>query len=676
MVEWCRVRFLPDEKTVKVKKGTDLRTAAVLAGIDLRSGCGGEGTCGRCAVIVREGSVTKGEGNLSRRLRNMRCVLACRAWVEGDVVVEVLPESRLGLGTRTVESMASLGDESAADRYAFDPVARCVSVRLEEPSLESNAPDATRLMRCLKQQGLAAETGLDIEALRRLPEALRAARWNVDAICGDYGDRRAIFDVLPAGRSTVLGVAIDVGTTTVTVDLVDMKTGGFIGRRSDYNRQARYGDDVISRIIHADEGGSQNRSGLADLKEAVLETVNDLILSLAASAGFVPEDVKAAQISGNTTMSHLFLGIPPRYIRLEPYIPAANEFPVVLARELGLEIHPRAPVHTVPAVASYVGGDIVAGVLAVGMDRSDDLVLFIDIGTNGEMVLGNSEWMVGCACSAGPCFEGSGMTCGMRAMPGAIQKVVIRPEAFSTSPRDPGDVLVRTIGGAPPVGICGSGMIDALAEFWRSGVIDRSGRFSSDLKTDRLRKTDEGYEFVLVRAEDSGTGRDIVMTQGDVENLLRAKAAVFAGIRSLVSAVGVDFEDVSRIYVAGGFGNFVDLEEAVTIGLIPDAPRNKYRFVGNTSVYGSRLCLLSSEAREKAGEIARMLTYLELSVGNAFMEEFVSALFLPHTNLDLFPSVARWVESDGSTKGGAKLREAGEELDGTRDARTLAAGMD
>ncbi|HHY39456.1 MAG TPA: DUF4445 domain-containing protein, partial [Clostridia bacterium] len=456
MAKECRVKFLPDEKTVMVKKGTDLRTAAVLAGIDLRSGCGGEGTCGRCAVIVREGTVTRGEGNLSRRLKRMGCVLACRAWVEGDAVVEVLPESRMGLGAYTVESLASPEDESAADRYALDPIARCVSVRLDEPSLESNAPDATRLMKSLKREGPTDKTSLDMEALRRLPETLRAAGWDVDVVWGDYGDRTAVFDVLPSGRSKILGVAIDIGTTTVTVDLVDLKTGGFIGRRSDYNRQARYGDDVISRIIHADEGGSREKSGLEDLREAVLETINDLVISLVTSSGFDPEDIKAAQVSGNTTMSHLFLGIPPRYIRLEPYIPAANEFPTGFAGELGLAIHPRAPVHTVPAVASYVGGDIVSGVLAVGMDRSDDLSLFIDIGTNGEMVLGNSDWMVGCACSAGPCFEGSGMTCGTRAIPGAVWKVMVRGEEFSASRRDPGDVLVRTIGGAPPIGICGS----------------------------------------------------------------------------------------------------------------------------------------------------------------------------------------------------------------------------
>lgn len=331
-------------------------------------------------------------------------------------------------------------------------------------------------------------------------------------------------------------------------------------------------------------------------------------------------------------MAHLFLGLSPKYIRLKPYIPTANTFPPVRAGDLGLAVNPRAWVLSFPAVASYVGGDIVAGVLATRIAWEEPLTLFIDIGTNGEMVLGNRDWLISCACSAGPAFEGGGITFGMRAMKGAIERVEIDPETF--------EVEVKAISGYRPMGICGSGLIDLIAKMRRVGLIDRTGHFQLDKKTPRLRETEDGdVEFVLVWGQDTECGKDIVITESDIKTLIRSKGAVFAGIQSLLRTVGLDLEAIDRILIAGGFGNYLNVADAVEIGLLPDLPPAKYRFVGNTAVKGAKLGLLSRPALEEAKEIASRMTYVELSVGTTFMDEFVSALFLPHTNLSLFPSV-------------------------------------
>jgi uncharacterized 2Fe-2S/4Fe-4S cluster protein (DUF4445 family) len=329
-------------------------------------------------------------------------------------------------------------------------------------------------------------------------------------------------------------------------------------------------------------------------------------------------------------MTHLFLKVSPKYLRLEPYIPAATNFPAVKAETLGLAINSNAPVITVPSVASYVGGDITSGVLATGFTRSEKLTLFIDIGTNGELVLGNNEWLATCACSAGPAFEGSGISCGMRAMDGAIDHIDIDIDTL--------EVKCRTIGNKKALGICGSGLIYSLSEMIGAEIIDRAGKINEGKDTQRIRRGDEGLEYVIVWADESGSLQDIVITEGDVKNLLRAKGAIFAGIRCMLQQVQLSVEDIERVYIAGGFGNYINIEDAINIGLLPDLPIEKYEFVGNTSVQGAMLMLLHKDALDEALKLANHMTYLELSVGNLFMDEFISAMFIPHTDLSLFPS--------------------------------------
>ena len=693
----CKVTFVPDNLTMTVAQGTTLRQAAAMAGIELKSNCGGEGTCGQCLVKVVAGSADAArylEGNVPAKRRAEGYVPACRTQVAGDLTIEVPDFARLAQHRVLVEKIRK-GEvlteegEDLVGRFGLDPLLRRVDLKLDAPTLTENASDWTRLVAALRREAgvPSLSVGADLEFLRRLPRVLREGDWNVavwvrgwsgvgalgaagrgasgngsaEATFSDVAPKVLAVDVAPlagagkdagkgagkdrgASASGSFGLAVDIGTTSVVASLLDLDHGTTLATRGTFNRQARYGDDVITRIIHAGE----SPQGLDDLNAAVVESLNELVDGITATAGVRATDIRAVVAAGNTTMEHLFLRLPPDFIRLEPYIPAAIEFPIVAAGELGLRVNPAAPVRCVPSVASYVGGDITAGVLVTGVAERDEVTLFIDIGTNGEMVLGNRDWMVSCACSAGPCFEGGGITHGLRAVPGAIERVEVGPGY---------EVEVATVGGAEPKGICGSGLVDALAKLREAGIIDRAGKFH-EVDSPRYRLGPDGPEFVLWRSaaaggaagggrrdsggaprDNGGAPREIVITEADVKNLIRAKGAVYAGIRSLLAAVNLGLGDIHRIYIAGGFGNYLNVRDAIRIGMLPDVAPSRYRFVGNTSAKGARAALLSRKAFEATRELAAMITYLELSAGRGFMEEFVSALFLPHTDLTQFPSV-------------------------------------
>ncbi|HUW66403.1 MAG TPA: ASKHA domain-containing protein [Spirochaetia bacterium] len=621
------VRFLPDDVTVTVTEGESLLVAAVKADIPIRGSCGGKGTCGRCRMTVREGRVrSAGYGKLTAEEIAEGSVLACQSVLETDVLVEVPPESRLA--AHQVEQAEGVIEDSDPCRHdTCEPLYRRVELILSPPTLDDPRDDASRLKTAIRQATGLEAVDLDPEILPALPRVLREQNWRIAALL-EEGDRRTrVVAVTGPGEEPLYGLAVDIGTTTVVVHLIELGTMTTVGVRGTYNGQAVYGDDVISRIMHAGDG----ENGLPQLQSSVMATINDLTAELLREKGITPSDVKVAMCAGNTTMTHLFLGIDPGYIRLEPYTPTVNEPPPVRAGRLGLAIHPRALVHCLPGIASYVGGDITAGALYTGMAREEALTLFVDIGTNGEMVLGHQEWLVACSCSAGPAFEGSGIKFGMRAMDGAIERVAVS--------KGGGRVEVATVGSMPPVGICGSGLIDMLSALRRAGVIDRSGQFTAEPDTPRVRDGEDGREFVLVWRDRTGRGTDITINEAEIKNLIRAKGAVFAAIRTMLSMVGLPVEAIERIIIAGGFGRYINIREAINIGLLPDLPLEKYSYVGNSSVKGARLVLLSRKAREQARELAGKMTYLELSVGNDFFDEFVSALFLPHTDMTLFPSV-------------------------------------
>lgn len=621
---------MPEGINVEVDKGTNLLDAANAAGITLKSSCGGQGTCGRCCVKVLEGKVEGGNGNMSKSKREEGYILACTATVEdGDVTVDFPESSRLS------EHQVLLDDslDEVIKEHQLEECDSCddafvkkVQVTMTEPTLMENVDDYNRLSAELK--GILGTENITIsyDALRTLPAKVREQDWKVTVTCVMSDDAAEIIRVEAGHVDTPpYGIALDIGTTTVVAALVDLASGKKLHQAGTFNRQAGMGDDVISRIVYTEE----EKDGLAEIQKVVIETINDLLDEIYEEQGITAEDVSAMMVAANTTMIHLFLGIEPKFIRREPYIPGAQDVPVLKAKELGVKIHDNGAIICFPSVASYVGGDIVSGALLTGIEKQEEFWLFIDIGTNGEMVLGNSDLLMCCACSAGPAFEGGGIQFGMRAMDGAIEKIVID---------DDFNVSYATVNNAAPVGICGSGLIDCLSTLRTAGIINRQGKMQN-VNTDRMRTGDEGPEFVLVYAAESGCGKDIVITEADVENLIRAKAAVFAGIRIMLAKMELPLEAVSKILIGGGFGNYLNLKDSIRIGLLPDLPAEFYSFIGNSSLKGAYMALLSRSVFKHSIELGQSMTYLELSDGNEFYDEYVQAMFLPHTDMSLFPSL-------------------------------------
>jgi uncharacterized 2Fe-2S/4Fe-4S cluster protein (DUF4445 family) len=450
--------------------------------------------------------------------------------------------------------------------------------------------------------------------LKKLPAVLRKANWKVTVTVA-FGSKNEITEIEPGKVEQNFGIAIDIGTTTVAAALVDLASGKVIDSETEYNRQIPLGEDVLSRITYAQNGG------LAELNKKIIETINSLSGKLLSRNSFDKQEVSSAIIAGNTIMTHLFLELDPEYIRVEPYIPIANHLPSINASDLGLEMDDYAKIYCVPGVSSYVGGDVVADIIACSMHKKDNLCLLIDLGTNGELVLGNKDWMLSCSCSAGPAFEGIGIEKGMRAAEGAVENISISGKKIN----------FKVIGGVEPKGICGSGMIDLLSEMLNENIIDRAGDFNS---VDERVKIDAGIKKFYI-------AKEVWVTEADIKNLIRTKAAIFAGCRTLLGSVDKDFKDIDEIFIAGGLGSSLDVEKAVQIGLLPDIDRKKFKFIGNGALAGAHAVLLSKQKRNESVALGKKISYLELSTENKFMDEFTSALFIPHTNLDLFPSVKK-----------------------------------
>lgn len=523
-MEKCNVTILPEKITVSVLKGTSLLLAARKAGIDIESPCGGNGTCGKCAVKLISGEAKiLDDAHLSQDLKNLGFVLACRTRVIEDIVIDVPFSSRL-TKHKVVLSNKRTRFNKDNDYFAktpMNPLCKKLYVSMGLPDLSNNLSDMERLKtQVLKQYGIN-NIKASLSCLRSLPKVLRDGNFSITITVFEEAGVFEIID-LEAGESKepTYGIAVDIGTTTIVVNLLELSTGKIIDKAGTYNKQSIYGSDVISRIIFSEE----NENGLELLHKSIINDLNELINEVIKKAKISKSKISAMVCAGNTVMSHFFLKLPAENLRLEPYIPAMTKPPIVRASELGIIINPSAPIVTLPSVSSYVGGDITAGVLATMINSSDKLTLFIDIGTNGELVLGNNEWMVTCSCSAGPAFEGSGISCGMRAMDGAIDFIEIDRFTLETS--------VRTIGNQKPVGICGSGLIYSLSEMMEVGIIDRAGKIIEKKNQKRIRYGADGLEFIVVSKDKTANNQDIVITEGDIKNLLRAKGAIFAGIIS------------------------------------------------------------------------------------------------------------------------------------------------
>ena len=632
------VTFDTDHDPVVVKTGSLLSEAAQLAGVDLNQPCGGQGRCGRCALQIIEGSVRRRSTiRLSEQDLDQGFALACQTVVEGDIKVSVPEQEKI---ERLLTTDRTAAEVTVPKGYDFnrDQVIRAFPLTLTPPDMSDQIDDWSRLSTGLRQQAGIEGVQVSLTLLRRIGSVLRECDWEVTAILdlgsGENQDEPPrLIELLP-GKELIppplWAAAIDIGTTTITVWLVDLITGKVEAQTAQYNKQIARGEDVVSRIIFAGKDGGQEK-----LRNLVVETINELLeiacKRIKSDPPLLPIQILKATIVGNSTMIHLALGIPPENIRLMPFTTTINQVPVLTGREMGLIIHPEATIDCLPGVASYVGADITAGVLSAGLDDTEHVTLFMDVGTNGEIVLGSREWMVTCACSAGPAFEGAGVASGMRATKGAIEDIWINDANLEPT--------FRVIGGVKPRGICGSGLIALLAEMFLTGVIDKSGNFVDSSKTPRIRQGEHGWEYVICDGNETSDGNDIVITHVDVDNLLRAKAAIYAGFSVLANSVGIPLEWVEQVLIGGSFGKYINVEKAIEIGLLPDLPWDKFQFLGNTAVRGAYLALLDRKARQKINEIASRMTYIELSADNTFYDAFISALFLPHTDLSRFPSV-------------------------------------
>jgi uncharacterized 2Fe-2S/4Fe-4S cluster protein (DUF4445 family) len=619
--------------TITASTGTLVSEAAAKASIEIGQPCGGQGRCGRCIVQVSTGNIRRRSSlRLTPEDISLGYALACQSVIEGEAEIFVPAQEKIERRLTTDRSVSEAGVPAGYDFSWSQPI-RMIDLEMVPPSMDDQSDDWSRLQKAFKTQAGIENVTCSITFLQHIGFELRNSNWKIRAIV-DVSDKEIGTPVkiicLTPGRTEenmpLWSLAIDIGTTTVSVWLIDLTTGKVRAQVAEYNGQISRGEDVISRIIFAskDMGGEE-------LQSKVVETINRLTLEACNRVGTTPDQVYKAVVAGNSTMIHLLLGISPASIRYSPFITTVNHPPRILAKEIKLNIHPDGIVDCLPGIASYVGADITAGVLSSGMFATEKLTLFMDVGTNGEIVLGNQDWLVSCACSAGPAFEGAGVVDGMRATKGAIEEIWVNTSSYEPT--------IRVIGGGKPRGICGSGLIALLAELFLAGVLDKAGNVNTTLNTTRVREGDRGGEYIIAWGSETESGKDIAITRVDIDNLLRAKAAIYAGFSVLSEQVGVILEDAEQILIGGSFGKYINVEKAIQIGLLPDVPWERFQFLGNTSILGAYYALLSSDSRMKIRDIANNMTYIELSADNTFYEAFMSAMFLPHTDLNRFPSV-------------------------------------
>jgi len=635
-----KITFLPDNAVISVEPGTELLDAAREAGVSIQAPCGGKGSCGKCIVKIVDGHIeSDSQGILSSELEADGFVLACKSKViNSDLVIEVpRQEGREGgKFTDADEDVSLVRHELLPNKWNYDPLAVKWNIVVPEPELEDGLSDLDRLTRRLQLEWGKKKFIYPLEVIRNLPEVIRKEQGNITVTLIREPEQYHVIHIEP-GNTAVhhYGIAVDIGTTTIAVRLVYLPLAECVATENDYNDQITCGLDVISRINYA-----RKPERLEELRQRVLNSVNKLIERVCKVKEIKPSDICNAVVSGNTTMIHLLLGINPEYIRLEPYTPAVLETPFLEAGELGININSNAWIYFSPNVGSYVGGDITAGILCTSLATDSEAInLFIDIGTNGELVVGNNDFMMTCACSAGPAFEGGGIEFGMRAALGAIEKVYIEPET--------GKCSSLTVGNVKPVGICGSGMISLIADLFLTGWLNSAGKLNRDRKSDSIRTDGRIASYVIAHGADTEHGKDIVISETDIDNIIRAKAAIYSACSMMLEQIGITFDDLENIYIAGGFGRYLDLDKAVVLGLVPDLPKEKFNYIGNSSLTGSYMVLVSQEFREKQIELAKKMTYLELSTEPSYMDQYTGALFIPHTDMGRFPGVSRKLMSSG-----------------------------
>ena len=639
-----RIRFLPHNKEISVAEGQALIRAAMEAGVHVNASCGGEGVCGKCRVIIEAGSV---EGGITEKLsageqkKGLR--LACQSLITSDLTVRIPIESEVDASVLNMQAtprraarIQEMDLEELKEKGLFVPPVERRYLELPEPNVQDNLADVTRLVSYLKLKHDEHRLDVDLSVIRKIPDILRQDGFKITATLArsvHEGSKTRIINVQPGNATDRnFAIAMDIGTTTIYGQVIDLINGKVLSQYGEFNGQISYGEDVISRIVYAEKPG-----GLDKLQEVVIKTINKVLDKIIKRAKIDPDEISTITLAGNTTMTQLMLKVNPRNIRRSPYVPASTLYPPFKAMDLGMALGDHVTALVYPAISSYVGGDIVAGVMGSGIYRAEELTLFMDIGTNAEIVIGNKDWLACAAASAGPAFEGGGITFGMRATKGAIEDFSLDPLTL--------EPMNITIGNVRPKGICGSGLITIVAVLFEMEVIDNLGKFNRDLDTDRIRENDGVYEYVLAWKDETQIDREIVLTEIDIENLIRAKGAMYSGCMTLLSEVGMGIQDIEKILLAGGFGSYVDLEKAMTIGLLPETDPSKVVFVGNGSLMGAKMSALTNRIRRDVVEVTKKMTNFELSETVSYMDNYVAALFLPHTDLDNFPKLKSRLET-------------------------------
>ncbi len=635
-----KVKFYPHGREIRVPADRNLIRAALDAGVHINASCGGKGVCGKCRVLIQEGRV---QGGVSEQLTpeelDQGYRLACQSEIQSDLQVEIPVESELDASVlnmpptpRRTAKIKQVDLQDFKEKGLFMAPVEKKFLELPEPTAQDNSSDVTRLINFLKLKHHEHKLEVDLQVIRKISDVLRKQDFQVTATLSrpvHPGNKTGIINIHCGDTAkSNYAVAMDIGTTTVYGQILDLNSGEVLSEYGDFNAQMSYGEDIITRIVHAEKG-----NGLQELNQAVLKTANSVIGKIIHKSGIDPEHISTLTIAGNTTMTQLLLKLNPRYIRRSPYVPTCTLFPPLRAQELGFNLDRHVLALIYPAVSSYVGGDIVSGVMGSLMYRAEEITLYMDIGTNAEIVIGNKDWMACAACSAGPAFEGGGMKFGVRAEKGAIEDFSVDPVSL--------EPMLLTIGQEKPIGICGSGLITMVATMFEMGIIDNQGKFNRDLDTPRIRENNDIYEYVLAWADETDMNRDVSLQEPDIDNLIRAKGAIYSGCMTLLNEVGLGIADLDKIIIAGGFGSYVDLEKAITIGLLPEMDPGKIIYVGNGSLMGAKMSSLNNHLRKDVVEVTKRMTNFELSETGSYMDNYVASLFLPHTNLDQFPKLQK-----------------------------------
>ena len=625
--------------------GDNLLEVARSANVAIDAPCSGNGACGKCRVQLKSGELeSKKTLHISDEEYQAGWRLSCCSKISADVNV-LVPDIASAYKSRMKVADLSSKEEIAIFENAKSDIQlagielknslEVVDVLMDVPSLDDTMPDNERLTRALRKYLNINRVRIPYVVLKKLPDVLRENNFAVKCVIRATSDDMYVYDIFGKDEDVVIGgLAIDIGTTTVSAVLINMENGEILAKSSAGNGQIRFGADVINRIVESQKPGGQKK-----LQDAVIkETINPMIHEMCKSAKFPKDHIYRMCVASNTTMNHLFAGINADPLRTEPYIPAFFKTNSLFASDVGVDINKDAHIIMAPNIGSYVGGDITAGTLVSQIWNRPEFSLFIDLGTNGELVFGNSDFMMSCACSAGPAFEGGDISCGMRATDGAIEACTIDKETMEPTYKIVGDP------GTKPVGLCGSGIIDVISELYICGIINPKGKFIREGKRIKHDKYGMG-SYILAFEEEAGSVKDVEITEVDIDNFIRAKGAIFSAIRTMLTSLDFDVSMIDEVYVAGGIGSGINMQNAVNIGMFPDIPIEKFHYIGNSSLTGAYLMLLSTPAEKKTYELAANMTYMELSTVPIYMDEFVGACFIPHTDTSMFPTVMEEVQN-------------------------------